>query len=103
VRPAGRGGSARSANVILFGGKGGVGKTTCAAACAVQRAEAGCRTLLLSTDPAHSLADCLEQEIGPDVREVEGIDNLWALEVSAERREASWAAATFSSLPAHVV
>ncbi len=45
--------------LILFGGKGGVGKTTCASAAAVQLADAGPRTLLLSTDPAHSLRNTL--------------------------------------------
>ena len=71
--------------LILFGGKGGVGKTTCASAAAVQMAEAGVRTLLLSADPAHSLADCLEQEIGPELRPVCGVDGLWAVELSAEQ------------------
>jgi len=71
--------------LILFGGKGGVGKTTCASAAAVQLADAGYRTLLVSTDPAHSLSDSLEREIGPEVQEVEGVKNLSALEISAER------------------
>ena len=71
--------------LIIFGGKGGVGKTTCAAAAAVQLADAGWRTLLLSTDPAHSLADSLEQDIGPEIRPVEGVRGLSALEVSAEK------------------
>lgn len=71
--------------LVLFGGKGGVGKTTCASAAAVQTADGGCRTLLVSTDPAHSLSDALEQEIGPEVRKIEGVKNLWALEISAER------------------
>jgi arsenite-transporting ATPase len=71
--------------LALFGGKGGVGKTTCASAVAVQLADAGCRTLLVSTDPAHSLCDALEQEIGPEVRKIEGVANLWALEISAQQ------------------
>ena len=71
--------------VILFGGKGGVGKTTFASVAAIQLAESGCRTLLMSTDPAHSLSDRLEQEIGPEITPVTGVPNLWALEVSAER------------------
>jgi arsenite-transporting ATPase len=71
--------------LILFGGKGGVGKTTCASAAAVQLAEAGLRTLLLSTDPAHSLSDCLEQEIGPEITPVDGVRDLWAVEMSAEK------------------
>ncbi|MBI4607891.1 MAG: ArsA family ATPase [Candidatus Rokubacteria bacterium] len=71
--------------LILFGGKGGVGKTTCASAAAVQLADAGCRTLLVSADPAHSLSDSLEHEIGPEVQKMEGVENLSALEISAER------------------
>lgn len=71
--------------VVLFGGKGGVGKTTFASVAAIQFAESGCRTLLVSTDPAHSLSDRLEQEIGPEITPVTGVPNLWALEVSAER------------------
>jgi arsenite-transporting ATPase len=71
--------------LILFGGKGGVGKTTSASAAAIQLADGGCRTLLVSTDPAHSLSDALEQEIGPEVRNIEGVRNLWAVEISAER------------------
>jgi len=76
---------AEPARLILFGGKGGVGKTTCASAAAVQLAAAGHRTLLVSTDPAHSLADSLEQEVGPEVRKMEGAKSLSALEISAER------------------
>lgn len=71
--------------LVLFGGKGGVGKTTCASAAGVQLAERGCRALLMSADPAHSLSDCLAQQIGPDIRAVSGAKNLWALEASAER------------------
>lgn len=71
--------------LVLFGGKGGVGKTTCAAAAALELADAGHRTLLVSTDPAHSLSDALEQEIGPDIQAVKEVKNLFALEISAER------------------
>jgi arsenite-transporting ATPase len=71
--------------LILFGGKGGVGKTTCASAAAVQLADAGMRTLLLSSDPAHSLSDCLEQEIGPEIRSVDGVRDLRAVEMDAEK------------------
>ena len=46
--------------VLLFTGKGGVGKTTVAAATAVKAARAGARTLIMSTDPAHSLADVFQ-------------------------------------------
>lgn len=50
--------------LTFFGGKGGVGKTTCAAAWAVLQAERGRSVLLISTDPAHSLGDLLERAIG---------------------------------------
>ncbi len=71
---------------ILFSGKGGVGKTTCAAATALHAADRGIKALLFSTDPAHSLADSLgiplpKGEIGP----VAGVKNLWAVELDAER------------------
>lgn len=51
--------------VLLFTGKGGVGKTSVAAATALRAADAGLRTLVISTDPAHSLADALDVELGP--------------------------------------
>ena len=71
--------------LVLFGGNGRVGKTTCCSAAAVQVAQAGSPTLLVSTDPGHSLSDCLEQEIGPEVQKLKGVNNLWALEISTER------------------
>jgi arsenite-transporting ATPase len=72
-----------SLKLILFGGKGGVGKTTCASATALYLAE-DFRTLLFSTDPAHSLADSLGQRLDDKLRKVNGIKNLSALEVNAE-------------------
>ena len=56
--------------VLLFTGKGGVGKTTIAAATAVRAAKAGHRTLVMSTDPAHSLADAYEAQISPELTEI---------------------------------
>src|SRR5438067_10097119 len=50
--------------ILLFTGKGGVGKTTVAAATAVRAAEAGLRTIVCSTDPAHSLADAFDVPLG---------------------------------------
>ena len=50
---------------ILYTGKGGVGKTSVAAATARRCADAGLRTVVLLTDPAHSLSDSLETELGP--------------------------------------
>ena len=66
---------------ILYTGKGGVGKTSVAAATALRCASAGERTIILSTDPAHSLSDSLGRELGPEPLQV--ADNLWAQEVSA--------------------
>lgn len=71
---------------ILFSGKGGVGKTTCAAATAVYTADSGKKTLLFSTDPAHSLADSLEIPLTDKIRQVDGMPNLWAVEINAEKQ-----------------
>jgi arsenite-transporting ATPase len=68
----------------LFGGKGGVGKTTCACSTALYLAE-DFKTLLFSTDPAHSLADSLGQRIGSEVSKVKGISSLSALEIDSEK------------------
>jgi arsenite-transporting ATPase len=67
--------------VILFTGKGGVGKTSVAAATAMRCAQAGYRTVVMSTDPAHSLGDCFDLEAGPNLAPV--AENLWLHEVSA--------------------
>ena len=67
--------------VILFTGKGGVGKTSVAAATAVQCARAGYRTVVMSTDPAHSLGDSFDVELGTTLTKIS--TNLWAHEVSA--------------------
>lgn len=66
--------------IILYLGKGGVGKTTIAAATAVRSAALGKRTLVVSTDLAHSLADCLNTSITSEPREI--ATNLWAQEVN---------------------
>ena len=66
---------------ILYTGKGGVGKTSVAAATARRCARAGLRTIVLSTDPAHSLADALEAEVGARPEPVG--DGLWAQQVEA--------------------
>jgi arsenite-transporting ATPase len=67
--------------VVLFTGKGGVGKTSVAAATAVRCAASGYRTLVMSTDPAHSLGDSFDIELGTEAARVG--DNLWAHEVSS--------------------
>jgi len=66
--------------IILYLGKGGVGKTTIAAATAVRSAMMGKRTLVVSTDLAHSLADCLNIPLASDPKEL--APNLWAQEVN---------------------
>ncbi len=66
--------------IILYLGKGGVGKTTVAAATAVRAATLGKRTLVVSTDLAHSLADCLNTSLTSDPMELK--TNLWAQEVN---------------------
>jgi arsenite-transporting ATPase len=69
-------------NIIMFGGKGGVGKTTCAASSAIWAAEHGRNTLIISTDPAHSLGDSLGLDLIPgEPVKVPGIINLTALEI----------------------
>jgi len=72
--------------LVLFGGKGGSGKTTSACAAAIHSAQLHKqrRTLLVSTDPAHSVGDSFHCEIGNKITPVEGVDNLWALEIDAE-------------------
>lgn len=64
--------------IILFTGKGGVGKTTMAAATAYKTAKAGYKTLVISTDPAHSLADALDIKLSPEPTEI--APNLWGQE-----------------------
>jgi arsenite-transporting ATPase len=66
--------------IILYLGKGGVGKTTIAAATALRSAELGYKTLVASTDIAHSLADSLDMPLGD--KPVQAADNLWAQEIS---------------------
>src|SRR5687767_3442557 len=75
--------------VLLFTGKGGVGKTTIAAATAVRAADAGQRTLVMSTDPAHSLGDSFDEEIGSHPTQI--AERLWAQQIDAqERLEDNW-------------
>jgi arsenite-transporting ATPase len=67
--------------IIVHTGKGGVGKTSISAATALRCAEMGLKTIVISTDTAHSLGDSLEKEIGPEPVEI--YPNLWAQEVDA--------------------
>ena len=75
--------------VVLITGKGGVGKTTVSAATAIRSAELGHRTLVMSTDPAHSLGDAFEAKLGDTPTRV--IDNLDAQQIDSQTRlEESW-------------
>ena len=64
--------------VILFTGKGGVGKTSVAAATALRSAELGYRTIVLSTDAAHSLSDSFDIPMGNEPRQI--VPDLWGQE-----------------------
>ena len=68
--------------IILFTGKGGVGKTTIAAATGIKTSQLGYKTLIISTDPAHSLSDSFQKELKPYPAKVMG--NLYAMEVNVE-------------------
>jgi arsenite-transporting ATPase len=75
--------------IILYLGKGGVGKTTISAATAVRSAEQGKRTLVVSTDLAHSLADCFNRQLTSEPKEL--APNLWAQEVNVlDEMRNSW-------------
>jgi len=74
--------------IILYTGKGGVGKTTIAAATALRAAALGHRTIVMSTDAAHSLGDSLDVELGPEPCQV--ADNLWAQETDVYFNLQNW-------------
>lgn len=75
--------------VLLYTGKGGVGKTTSAAGTATLAALRGLRTLVLSTDAAHSLSDAFDSEVGPEPTEID--DLLFVQQINAQRKfERSW-------------
>lgn len=75
--------------IILYTGKGGVGKTSIAACTAIRCAARGYRTIILSTDAAHSLGDSLEASLGPEPLQV--AENLWAQEIDTLHQiERSW-------------
>ncbi len=77
--------------IILMTGKGGVGKTSVAAATGLRCAELGYRTLVLSTDPAHSLADSFDRELDHEPALIR--PNLWGAELDALREmEQNWGA-----------
>ena len=74
---------ARELHLLIFGGKGGVGKSTLAAAGALYLAQhrPERKVLLFSTDPAHALSDVFRQPIGNQIQRISGIENLFALEM----------------------
>jgi len=76
--------------VLMFGGKGGVGKTTCAATTALHYASMGRRTLIISSDATPSLSDIFEMEVGATESPVDGLDNLLALEISTDEVMRRW-------------
>ena len=74
------------ARLLLFGGKGGVGKTTTSTATAVHLADCGLKVLLVSSDPAHSTSDSLGVEIGTEPTPIEGVEGLYGLEMDPESK-----------------
>lgn len=90
--------------VLLVGGKGGVGKTTCAASIAVALAATGEKTLLITSDMTPSLSDVLERQIGDTITSIS--DNLDAYEISPETIVAWWRSRfgrDFSDILEHIV
>jgi len=95
--------------IWIFGGKGGVGKTTAAAATALSlaRVDHTKRVLVFSTDPAHSLSDSFNEQIGPLKKRVTGLRNLDAMEIDPgswfedlKKRYRSWTDELFASIGA---
>lgn len=76
--------------VLMFGGKGGVGKTTASAATALHQATLGCQTLIITNDYTPSLSDIFETEIGPTETQVPQVDNLFALEIDPDEVRKRW-------------
>ncbi len=74
--------------VLFFGGKGGVGKTTLASTFAVLAADQQLKTLLVSTDPAHSTSDVFDADVGPEPTGL--TDYLFAMEIDPEREAAQY-------------
>ena len=96
-----------SKQIVIFGGKGGVGKTTAAAAyaLALAREDRKRRLLIFSTDPAHSLSDSFGEEIGPEKKGIAGHENLDAMEIDPgewfeelKQRYRTWTDELFASL-----
>lgn len=77
-------------NLVLFGGKGGCGKTTCSSATGIYMAKHGKKTLVLSTDPQRSLSDSFNQEISEEATPIKGMNNLYGMEIDAEKLLKEW-------------
>jgi arsenite-transporting ATPase len=76
--------------VLMFGGKGGVGKTTTSSTTALHLASRGLRTLIISSDLTPSLSDIFETEIGSTEKPIPNVANLWALEIDPEEVMRRW-------------
>lgn len=76
--------------LALFGGKGGCGKTTCSAATGIYMARQGKKTLVVSTDPQNSLSDSFNQQLSDEITPINGVENLYALEMDAEKLLKAW-------------
>jgi arsenite-transporting ATPase len=76
--------------LIMIGGKGGVGKTTCASAIALHFSLEGKKTLIISSDPTPSLSDIFEMEIGDQETPIQGVSNLYGIEISSEAVLRKW-------------
>jgi len=76
--------------VLMFGGKGGVGKTTTSAATALHYARSGRRTLIITNDLTPSLSDIFETDIGPEERAISKVENLHGLEIDPDEVMRRW-------------
>ena len=76
--------------IVMFCGKGGVGKTTTASATALHFAKKGKRTLLLSTDPSPSLSDILEVDVKGNITKIQSVSGLAAVELDYEDIVEQW-------------
>lgn len=75
-------------NIIFFGGKGGVGKTSCSTAYSIGLSKNGLKTLLVSTDPAHSISDLFSEPIGSEIKQLS--ENLYGIEINPEEESRTY-------------